>query len=136
VAAEAGQIVSWIDMVMDRHGTIKLAANATGRLRKALTEIPANDLPDYEAARQLAWAYVVFSEELGWKPGTLEVEQRRKYAERLDGLSKRLNGTLMLALPSGRDRQILSELADSLKKLSNYDPRKFAKEFRALGQNP
>jgi hypothetical protein len=136
LAAEAGKAVVWLDHLVEGRDYAQLDAGTVERIRLALTETRRNELPDYETARQRAWAYIVLSEELGWKPGTTEAEQRRKYRQRLDTVSERLGGTLMLALPSGRDKQILTELAEGLKKQSNYDPRIFVDKLRDLGLKP
>lgn len=136
VAAEAETLVTWLDAILERLERGRFDRATVERMRSALTEFKDKEFPDYESARQRAWAFVILTEELDWKPGTTEAEQRRNYNQRLDAVSGQIGESLMLALPSGRDKQILTELAAGLKKQSNYDPRRFVEKFRALSPKP
>src|SRR5262249_5082372 len=122
---EATKLIAWLDMILKRLEGSPFDEATVKRMRELLTAFKDNEYPDYESARQRAWAFVILSEELDWKPGMKAEEQLHNYRRRLDACSGQLDLSLMLVLPSGPDKEILVERADGLKKQSNYDPRAF-----------
>ena len=75
-----------------------------------------NDLPDYDSARELAWALRMIYSDLNPKPA-----DDAKIQERLEALNRELG----LSLPSGSKQSILDELPANRQKLNTYDPYRF-----------
>src|SRR5207248_11641299 len=92
-------------------------------LRRQVCALAVSETPDYDTARQLAWAFrVIYSE---WSPKPMG---DAKITEKLNGLDEQLK----LHLPSGRDQQILDQLSLALTKISDYDPVQFRQTFEEL----
>src|SRR5262249_41401663 len=135
IATEAGQLVRWLDSVIDRLNKNKLNKESVIGLREALTTFKKDAYPDYESARQRAWAFIILSDELAWTGQTEEAE-RKEYQKRLRDVDSRLKHQLMLQLPSGQNVSIEQKLAESLKRMGNYDPLQFVPAFQQLGKEP
>ena len=101
-----------------------------------MTQFKKTDYPDYETARQRAWAFAILSDELEWSQEQGDADPRRRYQQRIKFIDDRLKGMLMLALPSGQNKEIIQELPKALKKQGDYDPRTFVDKFHALAPKP
>jgi hypothetical protein len=134
VATDAAQLVSWMDSVIECLNKSELDQASVTRLRQALTAFKKDAYPDYESARQRAWAFVILSDELACKEGLSADDQKKAYRKRLNDVDAALEGRLMLMLPSGQNKQILADLPTSLKKMGKYDPRQFIHAFRDLAK--
>jgi hypothetical protein len=99
-------------------------AAAIGLLRQ-LCARAARETPDYDMARQRAWAFRMIYADLEPKPANASEVQDRW---------KGLNEELQLALPAGQEHQILVELPASLRKRSEYHPAKVQQVFQELAR--
>lgn len=135
IAKEASQLIRWMDGVIDHLKENKFSKESVTSLRQALTSFKKDAYPDYESARQRAWAFIILSDELAWK-GQTEGEQKKEYRRRLNDIDKQLAHQLMLQLPSGQNVTIEQKLAESLKRMGNYDPLPFMKAFKQLEKEP
>ena len=78
---------------------------------------------DYDAARQVAWAIEIILEE--WN---CNKDKEPEVQQVLGTLKKNLK----LDLPAGKDRSIEGELADSLRKLNEYNPDEFKRGLKKM----
>jgi hypothetical protein len=90
-----------------------------------LCSLSAAETPDYDTARQIAWAFETIYYELDRKPVN-DAAFREKF--------KALDKELKLALPSGQDHQILTELPQALRTIGEYDPSKFQQILQELAK--
>jgi hypothetical protein len=95
------------------------------RLLRHLTDLAAKGIPDYDAARQMAWTFKVIYGELDPKPAN-----HAKVQETL----KALGSELQLDLPSGTGKDITGTLAYSLQRLNDYQPSRVQKLFKELSE--
>jgi hypothetical protein len=98
---------------------------AAVRLLRYLCVLSAAETPDYDSARQMAWAFEVIYSELDPKPA---------HDTEIQAKLKALDDELKLSLPSGQQHQILAELPPALRKISEYDPARFQQTFRELAR--
>jgi hypothetical protein len=98
---------------------------AAVRLLRQVCEISALETPDYDTARQLAWAFRIIYSELDPKPAN-DSEFRAKL--------RQLDEELKLSLPSGQQQSIISELPLALQKIREYDPAGFQQKFQELAR--
>jgi hypothetical protein len=136
IATEAKALVKWLDPVIARQASRNYDEAIAKRWLTLVTQLKETDYPEYDTARQRAWAFAIISDELEWKPEAAGTDPRKAFEQRLKLLDEQLNGMLMLALPSGQNKDILKELPGALKRQGNYDPRTFVDKFRALGPKP
>ncbi|HEV3446660.1 MAG TPA: multiheme c-type cytochrome [Gemmataceae bacterium] len=99
--------------------------SAVPRSLQQLCALAAEQTPDYDSARQLAWAFRVLYDDLKPKPAKDALIQERL---------KLLNQELNLELPAGQQKQILSDLPAVLANIANYDPEKFKELFGELSR--
>lgn len=127
IAFAARDLATWSQQLTDKlnsEGTKYSPANVPGLLQD-LCDLAAAEIPDYDTARQMAWAFrVIFSE---WKP---EPTNNAKILEKLQALEEQLK----LHLPSGQEQQIMAQLPLALRKISDYDPDQFKQTFDQLAR--
>lgn len=92
-------------------------------LLQRLCKLAETEFPDYDTARQMAWAFRTIYHE--WNPKGTEA-----VTAELDALDKELK----LQLPSTQDKDILKDLPIALQKRGAYDPGPFQKHFQALSK--
>lgn len=127
VASAARDLATWSRQLtnkLDNAGT-KYDQASVPRLLRQLCTLATAEMPDYDTARQMAWAFrVIYSE---WSPKPAD---DAKLMEKL----KALNEQLKLTLPSGQEQQILVQLPLALHTISAYDPRQFQRIMAELAQ--
>jgi hypothetical protein len=94
-------------------------------LLQSLCRVAQKAIPDYDSAREMAWAFQIIYED--WKP-------KEAADPEVTAQIKALRESLKLQLPSGKEREIEKELPDSLKRLNDYDPVKFKEHMQKLSQ--
>jgi hypothetical protein len=127
IASAARDLANWSQQLKDEldNPNTKYDQASVPRLLRQLCALAALETPDYDTARQMAWAFrVMYSE---WMPKPANDAQ---IAEQL----KALNEQLKLTLPSGQEQQILVQLPLALQKISDYDPAPFKQRFEALAK--
>jgi hypothetical protein len=132
IARDAGDVVGWMNGVIERLTTSTFDEASAIKFQKALATFNDHDYPDYESARQRAWAFIILSDELEWKQGQTGEAQKRAYKKRLEDVNKRLGGRLLLDLPSGQNKEIMTVLPTSLSKMGEYEPKQFRQDIRKL----
>jgi hypothetical protein len=73
------------------------------------------DLPDYDTARQIAWAFEIIYCELDQKPAN---------SAQIREVLKKLKTELKLDLPSGPKKSIVEALPEALTTLNDYEPER------------
>jgi hypothetical protein len=101
---------------LDRAGALTILCS--------LATLPPDETPDYDSARQIAWAIEIIYHELF--PKKLSVD--KEIEEQLLALRKQLK----LNLPSGKAQTIVGQLGDSMRTLGDYDPNAFRDKLAAL----
>jgi hypothetical protein len=132
IATEAAVLVKVLDPVIARLASESYNEASAKRWLDLLTQFKGTDYPDYDTARQRAWAFAILSEELEWRPGISGKDPGKAFQSRLESLEQKLGGMLSLKLPTGQNKKILEELPKSQRKQRDYDPRIFVDRFRAL----
>jgi hypothetical protein len=107
------KVVKYCQSMVEYFATFKLDSVRSEGLLRDLCASVEQELPDYDSARQIAWAFGEIYGELNPKPAN-----DSKIREVLD----KLRSELRLQLPSGKERSITGELPSALEQLSNYDP--------------
>jgi len=140
----AQDIIRWLDeplVLLDQmarkkpgaNGRIVDQATALNMLRQ-LGKIAAEQVPDaaeqvldYESARQMAWAFRTIYHE--W---VRDADERNK---NISDILNRLDQRLVLSLgpgPSGKRSPIIDSLGERLKVVSDYKPKDFVNDFAKL----
>jgi hypothetical protein len=125
VARQAQELSDWAKRHAESIGAqaAKYDPTTPRRLLAELLRVEKHTTPDYDSARQIAWAFRVLQQEVGPKAkGSLEASPQWK------ALDKEMN----LALPRGREFKILNTLPYSLDRISNYDPVMFRNNLEAV----
>lgn len=125
VAEAARKVVQWADERLAKLQSLTYDAAAGKKMLEELAEAGATETHDFPSARQLAWALQMFYDDL---KGSLDAENGKKVASVLDSLNRQLH----LELPSGKDRQIMKELPQTLESIESYDPEAFQKTMKSL----
>lgn len=126
VAGAAAGLAGWCQQLeAGLSKTSKYDQAAALRLLRHICTLSAAETPDYDTARQLAWAFRIIYSELEPKP-----KNDTQFQEKL----RALNDELKLSLPSGQQHRILSELPLALQKISEYDPAPFQQTFQELAK--
>jgi hypothetical protein len=127
VVRAAGELADWckqLEIGLSKP-SCQYDQTAAIRLLRYVCAMSAAEIPDYDSARQMAWAFRIIYSELDPKPAN-----DPKFQEKLRALDEELK----LSLPSGQQHRILSELPLALQKVSNYDPGKFQQTFQELAR--
>jgi hypothetical protein len=122
----------WAGDLTDRLNTAKGSdAKANAWLRARLLAVAAEETPDYDSARQIAWAYRImyneYDKRLKKKPGPAA---RAAFGE----LEKRLSLTLPKKAPASEAEggSILPSLGEALKTRGAYQPGPFKAALQKL----
>jgi hypothetical protein len=119
VAEEAGKLADWAAALAKRVGAKEMNEAAARRFLRALCDLPPGELPDYDSARQVAWAAEMVAADLDAKPKALTA----------------LDGELRLALPGGRKQSIVDQLGEALKVRARYEPQTFRKQIADVSES-
>jgi hypothetical protein len=94
-------------------------------LLRSLCAVGLDAIPDYDSARQIAWALkIIYSE---WKgPESQDAEVRK--------ILDTMTGALRLKLPAGPKNDITKELPQALETVYDYNPKTFQANLRKLSQ--
>lgn len=95
------------------------------RLLGSLCKLAQEGTPDYDSARQLAWAFRVI---------VSEVEPPKAHSEGLRKALDELDRTLRLTLTESPQQPIDEQLTARMQALSSYDPVLFQKQFAELAR--
>jgi hypothetical protein len=138
VAETAGHLAEWADQLLARLDLSKLGQDDVPRLLRALVSLPTAAYPDYDSARQIAWAFdIIYSE---WTPkpasaGRIQaiLEQMRQDLK-LDPFQARDDWPGAAGDPETYHQKSESELVRSLIRAAEYDPDTFKDNLRRLVQ--
>jgi hypothetical protein len=122
--ASARTLVGWVDEVLGDLGKAPVDRDLAIRLLDRVCRLSRSDVPDYDTARQLFWAFRTIYNEIEPKagPDSLVVKLLRRTDEELG-----------FSLPSaGTQEPIEATLARRLKAVTNYDPATFQARFAEL----
>jgi hypothetical protein len=125
VALSAGKLADWAALLAKRVGSTSTDQKASVRFARALCGLADDETPDYDSARQIAWAVEMVFADLDPKP--------RNHAdvwEKFATLDRELN----LTLPYGRQRKIVDEFEKALEMRTKYDSKKVRKLIGELAQ--
>jgi hypothetical protein len=124
VAKWADKVLQKLEMKLKKE---KLHHPECLRLLRSLCSQATVAIPDYDSARQIAWAFKIIYDECcrDRKPAT-----DAQIQSVLTGLDKELR----LKLPSGQKQEIGKELAQSLQTINNYEPARFQQAMSALAK--
>jgi hypothetical protein len=125
VAPWAADLVGWSEKYVRRIGVRanEYDQTASGRLLAHLLGIQKDTNPDYDSARQIAWAFRALLQESAPKSaGLMESSPQWK------ALDKEMN----LAFPTGRNFNVVNSLPYSLERISNYDLTTFRNRLEAV----
>lgn len=134
ITLHAGKAVTWIDAdLLAALGEKPCDRAAAINLLRALCDIAVEAVPEYDSARQLAWAFRAVYFELF--PAAAARDPR------VVQVLGQLEHDLQLKLPSRqRNETIEGSLAGSLRVIADYDPQSFRQQFQklksALGTTP
>jgi hypothetical protein len=119
IAVHAHQLVGLCDSLLAHLRKTTFDAKVARAMLRELCSLQAGTTPDYDSARQRAWAFEMVYGELNSRPPQ-------------KGPWKDLYGLLQLDLPSGTGREILDELPEGQRKLYEYNPDKFREAMEGL----
>jgi len=133
----AREIVTWaneplgvlVQMAQAKPGENRQVVDRARALRmlRRLGSIATESIPDYDSARQMAWAFRTIYHELEPNP-----EKRNPQINTiLDRLDQKLQLSLNPRLPAGR-KPIIDSLAERLRAAAGYNPVDFQKDMSLL----
>jgi hypothetical protein len=129
--ALASQLEQWVTELAKPETHYDQATAA--RYLRQLCSIGEAATPDYDGARQIAWAFETIYEE--WKPNAKDKGAR--ITESLGALKRDLNLELpkRAAAPESTEKSAIEKaLPDSLSKIYEYDPATLKKGLRQLSE--
>lgn len=124
VRQAAAAVAGWTKGLIEKIQQEK-CEGATRKLLQAICAVSVAEYPDYDSARQLAWAFRAAYRELDPKPAN-----DKQIQETLAALDRQLK----LDLPSGTDKSIVDELKPSLENADAYDPDRFKQSMSRLAE--
>lgn len=119
IASEAGKVLAWTNDLIVPLEKRPYDLQVARKLLDQLATIQESDKPDYDSARQLAWAGMV-----------IYAEMNQMSHNKAKEIWKPLDEQLKLSLPSGKEKSIETDLPLALEKRNSYDPDLFQKNFR------
>jgi hypothetical protein len=130
VARAAHDLARWCAQIETSLGQKNIKYDRAGAvsLLRQLCSLSATDVPDYDTARQMAWAFKMIYSELA------ELAPKAANDSEIQAKLKALDAELKLSLPSGQEHQLLAELPLALQKISEYDPGKVQQIFQELAK--
>jgi Cytochrome c554 and c-prime len=96
------------------------------RILHQLAAEPARSTPDFESARQLAWAFEIVYQDYCREGKEVKTDPA------VNAVVRKLKADLNLELPSGKERKLLDFLRASLERQAAYDPEPVKKAFAQL----
>jgi hypothetical protein len=124
IAKAADELVKWVDSLLERVSHAIIDDTKARRLLVELGEIALQTIPDYNSARQIAWAFRV----IYWE-STPEDKRDPKIETELAGLES----DLALNLPPARKQALIEDsLPDRLRSAAVFDPASFQARFRRM----
>lgn len=126
ITTQSTAAVKWLDAdVLSPLREKKIDRTAAERLLVSLCELSAETTPDYDSARQVAWAFSAIYKELHPEPAT--------HDPRITQALKHLDRDLRLTLPSRKSNETIeSTLADTLRTIADYDPQSVRQQFQQI----
>jgi hypothetical protein len=115
IAAAAGQMAEWTRPVVAALQKATYHRADAERFLQELCTDWSNKLPDYDTARQIAWALKTVYTEIDPKP-TADAK--------IQTLLGQLNDELNLQLPSGQNDHIVTQLGPALQRRNDYEPNR------------
>ncbi len=130
VARAAHDLAKWCAQLEAGLGQKNIKYDRAGAvsLLRQLCSLSATDVPDYDTARQMAWAFKMIYSELA------ELDPKPANDSEIQAKLKALDAELKLSLPSGQEHQLLAELPLALQKISEYNPGKVQQIFQQLAK--
>jgi hypothetical protein len=127
VGTAARDLTTWTKKLRERlnGSTTKYDQSSALSLLRQLVVLSQSEIPDYDSARQIAWAFAAIYAD--WNPS---FEKNAEFHKKW----KALDAELALSLPSTQQQEILGELPRTLNRISEYDPTRFKKALPALGE--
>jgi Cytochrome c554 and c-prime len=125
VYAAAGRLADASKKLTEKLSQAKYDQPAARHLLRELCALAVSETPDYDSARQMAWAFGVIYSDLEPQPAN-DLEIQKQVAV--------LKQALKLDLPSGQNRKIEDALPESLRAINDYDPAVFRHTFLALSK--
>jgi hypothetical protein len=122
VAASARKLAGWVDRLLPAIRERRIDREAARRLVNRLCALPEEKLPDYDSARQIAWAFRVLG---------ADAYPKQMNAPGIVKDMTALDEQLKLGLPQGQVR-IVDSLRDSLGRIGGFDPDRFQRTMRDL----
>jgi hypothetical protein len=127
IAQAARQAVTWLDQRLPVVAATKYDRTAALQLLRRLGSLSADEKPDYDSARQRAWAFQIVYQEFASAPGLKPANNRA-----LQQILQTLDQDLDLKLPAGRNQRIEEHLKAGLKKREDYGPAQLTQTFGKL----
>jgi hypothetical protein len=122
---DAAQVAAkWASQLLEQNAKPLSRADAVALMQK-LCVVDEKQPPDFDTARQLAWALKTVYEEL---------KQEKKPANDADisAILGAFERDLMLKLPAGKGERVEKQLPATLDKLNNYTPGPFQESLKKL----
>jgi hypothetical protein len=125
IARAAGDFANWIDSRLERLDRATIDDSSARRLLERLGKIAVDEVPDYDSARQIAWAFRTIYHE-----STPENKRDPRVETELAGLET----ALQLNLPPPRTAKSIVEasLPDRLRSAAQFEPAPFQAHFRRI----
>lgn len=137
VANQARAALPWVEQLVEKLRTRKCTDEACRKLLVEITTMVATEVPDYDTARQLSWAFQVIYQDL---------RQKSKQENQVRGHLSQLNDLLLLKLPAVEAKAIKVPSEDvphsvrelpldkTLPAIYDYDPVKVKATFEELAK--
>src|SRR5262249_8493654 len=100
VAKSATESAKRVQTLIDSLAERDFDANIVNQTRAYLADFDGEKYPDYDSARQRAWAYFMVTQEQHWTKELRDRNAKELYRSRLTEFSQHLKGGLLLTLPS------------------------------------
>lgn len=138
IKAAASAIVAWSDGLLAKATKLKYDEVTAKKILESLISTALSGQLDYDAARQVAWAfrkvYHEYNEVVPAAKKTIKVSPLDKL--KVDPLVTKLSSSLSLDVrtdKNGRATGIIENLAERMRSMNDYDPASFQATFEELG---
>jgi len=126
VVPAARKTAAWADSLLKSLSQTTLDAAQTRQMLERLCKMARESIPDYDSARQIAWAFRVIYR---------ESTSRKKPDAVIDHVLADLEGDLALNLPSEAEQvPIEKTLQDRLRVIAGFDPESFQGHFEIIAE--
>jgi hypothetical protein len=120
----ARSVERWADRLLQNLDRTILVENQARGLLKRLCQMASKSIPDYESARQIAWAFRIIYHEITPEPNRDPVI-KHALAD--------IEADLALNLPPAREKTPIEKgLQERLKKIADFDPGRFRAHFERI----